>query len=176
MAAPIEDSLREIDAWFNELPGGTERPKLLSKLAVLELCGWLEHRLDKLIARTGHACGLDPDWVNRVVIAPIYGFSYTDHIRPGLVKLVGERGVLAIESKAEADCSAVFDQLKSELGTLWKLRSHLAHTNTGAPVAQQVTINAPSWSINHQRIVAKCISAFEEKTVEVLNANTVTAT
>lgn len=170
MPASIEDTLREIDAWFNELPGGTERPKLLSKLAILELCGWLEYRLDALIENTGQACGLDPEWVGKTVIAPTYGFSYGDHIRPNLVRLIGEQGALAIEAKVAADCGAIFDQLKSELGTLWKLRGHLAHTNTGAPVAQQLTINAPSWSINRQRIIAKCIAAFEQKTLEILDA------
>ena len=35
----IEDTLKELDRWFNELPGASDRPKLLSKLATLELCG-----------------------------------------------------------------------------------------------------------------------------------------
>ena len=94
MPSSIEDTLREIDKWYNELTGsGTERPKLLSKLAKLEFCGWLETHLDGLLERVGHHCGLDVAWVQENVIKPNYGFSYTDHLRPMIIKLVGEVGI-----------------------------------------------------------------------------------
>ena len=51
--------------------------------------------------------------------------------------------------------------MKSVLGTLWKNRGLLAHTHSAAPVVQQSTIFAPSWTINQQRMLAKSIDLYE---------------
>lgn len=161
MSADIETTLREIDAWYNEIPGGTSRPTYLSRFAILELCGWLETRLDELMEQVGIRCGLEIDWIHGQVTKRNYGFTYSDHIRPMLVSMVGEIGVRRIEAALDNANPGVLDQLKSELGSLWKVRGHIAHANTGVPVPQQIAINAPSWSINRQRILAKAINHLE---------------
>ena len=80
MASPIEETLRELDKWYNELTGGTERPKLLSKLAKLEFCGWLETHLDGLLERVGKHCGLDVTWVIRLLaFSRRPGFELVSH-------------------------------------------------------------------------------------------------
>jgi hypothetical protein len=163
MAEPIEETLREIDAWYNELTGASERPKLLSKLALLEFCGWLETHLDALLERVGHHCGLDDTWVHDHILKPNYGFTYNDHLRPMIVRLVGEVGIKTVERSLEQAKPGKLEQLRVELGSLWKVRGHLAHSNIAAPVRQQLTINAPSWSRNRQRVIAKALDEFEKE-------------
>jgi hypothetical protein len=157
--ADIQDTLRELDSWFNELPGGTDRPRMLSKLAMLELCGWLEHRLDALVHRAGATVGLEEAWVQQNVVQANFGFTYQDHLRRMLCRLVGEFAVNHLELTFEASHPGVLDQLKGALTTLWTSRGILAHTHSA--VARQQTINAPSWAISQQRVVAKMIGQME---------------
>lgn len=159
--AQIEDTLRELDSWYNELPGGTDRPRMLSKLATLELCGWIEHRLDTLVQAVGSRVGLDPAWVERNVVKDNHGFTYNDHLRKMLVKLVGEFAVNHLEGTMETASPGVLEQLKGALTTLWTSRGVLAHTHSAAPLVRQQSLNAPSWAINQQRIVGKMITQFE---------------
>jgi hypothetical protein len=168
MAGTIEDTLRELNLWFDTIQGEPERPKLLSKLATLELCGWIELHMDGLIERTGQQCGLTSDWLQKNVIGPNHGLSYGDHLRPMLVRLIGEAGVNTVEVSLERTKPGMLDQLKADLGSLWKQRGLLAHTNIAAPVRQQITINAPSWSLNKQRIMAKTFAFFETELEKVL--------
>ena len=154
--------MKELDRWFNELPGASDRPKLLSKLATLELCGWLEHRLDLLVHKAGAAVGLDEDWIEKNVVKDNYGFTYHDHLRKMLGKLIGEFAVSHLEETFEGDSPGTLEQLKGSLTTLSKSRGVLAHTHSAAPVVkQQVSVNAPSWALNQHRVIAKMIDQFE---------------
>jgi len=157
----IEDTLKELDRWYNELPGGTERPRMLSKLATLELCGWIEHRLDTLVQTVGTKVGLDPTWIEREVVKSNHGFTYNEHLRKMLVKLVGEFAVDHLEHTMEAASPGVLEQLKGALTTLWTSRGVLAHTHSAAPLVRQQSLNAPSWAINQHRVIAKMIGQLE---------------
>ena len=118
----IEESLRELDRWYNELPGGTDRPKFLAKLATLELCGWLEYRIDRLVESTGVLVGLDPVWVTANVLKDNHGFTYQDHLRKMFSKVVGEGGVSHLEAIFERESPGKLEQLKAALTGLWKSR------------------------------------------------------
>lgn len=166
--AEIEDTLRELDRWYNELPGGTDRPKLLSKLAMLELCGWLEHRLDLIVYAIGDAVGLERSWVEKMA-SRNSGFTYQEHLRKMIERVIGEFAILHIEQVFEQTNPGTLDQLKGALTALWKSRTVLAHTHTGAPVIAQVQANAPSWAINQQRIVGRMLSQFEQCLPNALN-------
>lgn len=159
--AQIEDTLRELDRWYNELPGGTDRPRMLSKLATLELCGWIEDRLDAVVQTVGNKVGLDAAWVEQNVVKDNHGFTYNGHLRKMLVKLVGEFAVDHLEATMEKASPGVLEQLKGALTTLWNSRGVLAHTHSAAPLVKQKSMNAPSWAINQQRVVAKMISQLE---------------
>jgi hypothetical protein len=157
----IEDTLRELDRWYNELPGGTARPTFLSKLAILGLCGWIESRFDALVHAASARAGLDPGWVESNVVLRTYGFAYADHFRRMLCQIVGESAVLHVEMTFEEDSPGKLELLKGALGSLWKHRGVLAHSHLAAPVVTQRVIYAPSWSISQQRIIGKMIDQFE---------------
>ena len=99
----IDDTLRELDRWYNELPGGSNRPTLLSKLAILELCGWLEIRFDSLVLVASSRVGLPTEWVDAEVVSSTYGFQYAEHLRKMLCRVAGESAVRHVELTFEAD-------------------------------------------------------------------------
>lgn len=157
----IQRTLRELDAWYNDMHGDGNRPKLISKLAILELCGWLEHRMDEVVHEVGSRVGVDLDWARDNVIKDNHGFSYNEHLRRMLCKIVGQFAVDHIEWTFEASSPGTLDRLKSLLGTLWKKRGLLAHTHSGADAFKQETIDAPSWSIDQQKKLADLLDRFE---------------
>lgn len=160
--------LRQLDTWYGEPTQGGDRPKLLSKLAVLELCGWLEGELDRLVnvAQTGRLD--DPAWVKANVLDRTNGFTYTDHFRPMLSKVVGELFVRRIELRMESQHQGELERLKAMLGVLWKQRCGFAHADVAANVAAQQTFSAPSWSINQYRIISRLIVQYEQSMLHVL--------
>jgi hypothetical protein len=166
----VDATLRTLDAWFNDPSQGNDRPKLLSKLAVLELCGWLEGQFDRLALVVESGRLNDPQWVTESVISKTSGFTYTEHWRPMLVRLVGEVFARRIESRMEALHPGELEQFKSILGTLWRKRCDFAHADMAANVAAQQSFLAPSWTLNQHRIVTKILGHYEQVMLNVLAA------
>ena len=164
----VTATLQQLDTWFREPTQGSDRPKLLSKLAVLELCGWIEGEFDRLalVAESGRLN--DADWVRSNVISKTYGFKYEDHWRPMLARIVGEVFARKIEAKMEYDFPGELEQMRSLLGTLWRIRCDFAHTDMASNIAAQQTFQAPSWASNQHRIVCKLISHYEQSMKTVL--------
>lgn len=161
MAERIEDILSELDAWYNELPGGTERPSLLSKLAALELCGWVEERFDSMATNMANAAGVAD---GKAVVSRIdgtYGFRYADHVRGLFLAIGGEMIVQRAEATLEKNQPGELSRLQSALGALWKHRCELAHVSSVKVTGKQLVVNAPSWSVNQQRVLSKLIDKYE---------------
>lgn len=157
----IATTLATIDAWYNEPTAGPERPKLLSKLALLELCGWLETEQDRIMVALDAFCLKDPTWTQREIIEKTFGFDYGKHFRPMLVKLIGEHLSRALENKIEQKHPGDLDRLRSSTGELWIKRCNFAHADMVTNASKQQTFVAPSWSINQHRILSKILLRFE---------------
>lgn len=157
----IATTLATIDTWYNEPTAGSDRPKLLSKLALLELCGWLETEQDRIIAALDGSCLGDPAWTHKEVIERTFGFDYGKHFRPMLAKLLGEHLTRRLESQMEQKFPGDLDRLRSSTGDLWLKRCNFAHADMVANVAKQQTFTAPSWSINQHRIISKMLQRVE---------------
>ena len=164
----ISDTLKQLDAWYNEPSEGGHRPKLLSKLAILELCGWIESELDRIVLVVEAGRLNDPAWVQENVISKTYGFGYAEHWRPMFSKLVGELFARRIEAEMEKTFPGELERMKSQLGTLWRIRCSLAHSHITATVSPQQTLNAPSWAINQHRVLEKLMTSYEQATATVL--------
>ena len=166
----VETTLKQLNSWFNEPSQGSDRPKLLSKLATLELCGWLEGEFDRLalVAEQGRLS--DPEWVKTNVISRTSGFLYDSHWRAMLSRLVGEVFARRVEKQMEATFPGDLDRLKTMLGTLWKIRCDFAHADMAANIAAQQTFQAPSWSLNQHRLLKKLLSQYEQAMLAVLAA------
>lgn len=165
----VDATLQQLDSWFNEPNQDGDRPKLLSKLATLELCGWIEGEFDRLamLAESGRLN--DPDWVKKTIISKTSGFQYENHWRPMLARLVGEVFARRVESQMEAVFPGDLDRLKSLLGTLWKIRCDFAHADMTAHIAAQQTFQAPSWSLSQHKLVKALLSKYEQSMLSILN-------
>ncbi len=164
----IQATLSQLDIWFNEPSQGGDRPKLLSKLAALELCGWLEGEFDRLalVAEQGRLS--DPAWVTRYVISRTSGFQYDEHWKVMLARLVGEVFVRRVESQMEANFPGDLDRLKTILKGLWKIRCDFAHADMAANMAAQLTFQAPSWALKQQAELQILLGQYEQSMLAAL--------
>jgi hypothetical protein len=161
MPQPIEDSLRVLDVWYNEPSVGNERTILLSKLAILELCGWIEEAFDELIREVDRSTINDNKWVLDNVITRTNGFSYIKHFRPMLVQLIGEVLTRRVEAEMEQNHNGDLDRMKGLLSTLWTTRCKLAHANVAANVISQVKFDAPSLSLGQYLTLNRILGSLE---------------
>jgi len=152
--------LSEIDIWYKEAHADLNRPELLSKLAVLEMCGWIEEEFD-LVIRDVDALSLrDSEWVNDNIISKNSGFTYDTHLRQMLVKLIGEFLVKRIEAALEVSHPGDLAQLRNLLLQLWRMRCALAHTALAAAPHRQYTLNAPSITMMQYNSLNVLVSRF----------------
>jgi len=163
----IDVLLKEIDSWFNDPGLSNGKAKLLSKLAILELCGWLEQRLDELANGSAAVCMVENEQRFIDALERTYGFDYHDHFRKIIVHVIGERGVIAAETALETSHPGELELLKSSLGDLKKIRGILAHTTIVSNLPRQVTLQAPSWAINQHRVISKRIDRYESALQQV---------
>src|SRR3569832_822586 len=97
----VQITLQSLDGWFKETTEPPDRPKLLSKLAILELCGWLEEELDRILLVLENPLLNDERWVRSEVLGGNNGFHYKNHFRKMLCKLLGEPVVRRVERDME---------------------------------------------------------------------------
>ena len=85
----VLQTLQDIDSWYQEPSLTGDKPKLLSKLAVLELCGWIEGEFDRLIKVAENSKLNDPGWLEQH-IRKTDGFDYNKHWSRMFSGLYGE--------------------------------------------------------------------------------------
>lgn len=101
----------------------------LAKLAIIELCGWIEESMDALVLRCAKRHLKVPSNLTHCmekVIGRTYGFDYNQHFRQMLVQLIGLVSVERIEKQVD---QAKHVTLKSTLGSLKDVRDSVAHTH-----------------------------------------------
>ena len=170
----IDSTLRLLETWFNEASIGPERPKFLSKLALLELCGWLEGELDRIVVEVDKRClsnscwiGRDPTWVEKKVVNKTFGFDYDTHFRRMLASVLGEHLTCKLEATLDDRYPGDLDKLKSYTGDLWKKRCAFAHGDIVCNVATQQRFDAPSWCQNQHRVLSKILLRVEEEAMTI---------
>lgn len=165
----VASTLSEIDTWFNEPGLNLDRTNLLSKLATIELCGWLEEEFDRLIRLVADGRISEVTWIQTEVIENTYGFVYAKHWRAMLCKVVGEVFARRVEAAVDAAHPSDIQQMKSLLGQLWKDRCSFAHADLNANRANsQLTFNAPSVAIDRYNQLKVILARYEVAMVGVL--------
>jgi len=135
----ITNTVNDLDALYNSNP---LQATYFSKLALLELCGWLELTMDSIVLDCANAKLTEQsnkDHMEKSVVGMTYGFHYDQHFRPMLMKIVGLIKLEQIESGLIA--SGEMSILESQLGSLHQTRKRAAHTNINGAT---VTYEAPS--------------------------------
>ena len=129
-----------------------------SKLATLELCGWIEETMDRIV----RSCAVrnlrdqkNRKLVEEEVIEKTHAFGYKRSFRRMLIQVVGLRGVEIMERTMG---SPSLRGLSSTLGSLKSSRDEQAHTHL-----QGVTrrLDAPSVTIRDFERVSVALAKLE---------------
>jgi hypothetical protein len=143
--AAIARNLRELNSRFNRKSRNPRDPLYFSKLALLELCGWIELTMDQIVrdcARKRLTDAANLKHVEENVIERTHNFAYAANFRPMLIQVVGLVNVEDLERRYDP---AKFDLMESSLDTLRQQRNREAHTYVSGVTP---TVDAPSVIIN----------------------------
>jgi len=154
----IETTLKELDQLYNQ---ATSQKKTIyfSKLALIELCGWIEESVDDILLR--HSTRRlkvvsNREYYREKVVEPNYGFQYKKNIRPMLIGAIGIVGVEKFEKKLEKKSQVTL--LKTYLGNLREDRNQAAHTHLKGITRRY---NAPSHVIGDYRRISTVLDNFD---------------
>lgn len=153
----IRDNLHHLDKRYRGA-SSIKEANYCSKLAVLELCGWIELSMDDIVLR-GCVRGIKSNNYRTLLREKVYknyGFEYKRHFVNLITSLVGLKGLEKIENKIPLPIKTSF---KSELGNLKVLRNSFAHTYFYKGVT--VTYDAPSITIARYQLVADGLNAYD---------------
>ena len=128
-----------------------------AKLAIIELCGWIEESMDELIRRfsTRHLkVQANRDTCENEIIRPTYGFEYKKHFRSMLIRLLGLVAVEQLEQQVDPTIQA---RLEGALSFLKPFRNSHAHTH----LRTAASINAPSLTLSKFQPVYDGLLEFE---------------
>ncbi len=128
---------------------GNDTAKYYSKLAILEVCGWIEQSIDTMVhdCMTNHI--QEAKNVEQFVYLVLntssfeYEHSFRNHFRDILLNLLG---LINLEKMERILDQNKFIQMKSSLGSLKQLRDSHAHTFIPGTTAQ---FTAPSSTKAH---------------------------
>ena len=118
----------KLNALYNN-PKSKNNTEYFSKLAIIELCGWIEDSFDDLAKQYAKKNLKDAKNIKYFDgrIKKIHGFDYMENIRPLLIMLVGLRKFETIENKLNKNYE--MDKLKATLERLAKKRNEAAHSH-----------------------------------------------
>ena len=145
----IQKNLLQISNSYNK----SKRPRqtlYFSKLAILELCGWIEESMDNVIQAFANRRLQKPanlTFVEKQVIRRTYSFDYDQHFRNMLIQVIGIINVERLEDNLD---KTKFDIMKSTLSSLKECRDKQAHTHLKDTT---MIIDAPSITQNRFQIV-----------------------
>lgn len=125
--------------------GSAREAFFMSKLALLELCGWIEESMDDIVMRCAmRNLGEDSNrkYCRDDIVKRTSGFDYQTNFRVMLIRLLGLINVEKIEARVD---QSKHDTMKSALSALKTQRNSEAHTHLKGTLR---TINAPSVTIN----------------------------
>ena len=153
----IYKNLKMLDVRYRKTASAKES-LFYSKLAILELCGWIEESMDDIILRHASRHLKNQDnirFVKKEIVGKTYGFDYKQHFRHMLIRLLGiinvERIERAIDQGKRARFTAKLDDLK-------QIRNREAHTYIRG-ITQ--SINAPSVTLNDFQILYEGLIEFD---------------
>lgn len=156
----IIQNLRELNAAYNKSNG--KQSLYLSKLAILELCGWIELSMDDLVERhaTRHLCeSRNVKYHADEIVKKNYGFDYRSNFRHMMMRTVG---LVTLERIERSIGQSIIAPFSSQLGNLKVARDKLAHTYLkGAGAA--VSIDAPSVTQNRFSDLYAGLKAYENQ-------------
>lgn len=153
----IQITLNRLDAEYNTT-SDIQLPILYSKLAVLELCGWIETNIDNILFEYVNTHILDTDCINGIgtIINKNYGFNYNSNLFPLFCSVLG---INNLENILDSLSPADFQNLKSITGTYTQERNKAAHTDT--PIGTTRTYRSPSSVLHDYNLIKPAFQTLE---------------
>ena len=133
-------TLNRLDKLYNDSTSDDQKI-FYSKLALIELCGWIEETMDDIVLRCAKRCLKSPanqKFIKDEIIKPNSNFQY-EAFRKMLIMVIGLATLEKIEKKLEK--TGKISALKGYLGNLKKSRDTAAHSHTTGTLR---TYDAPS--------------------------------
>lgn len=125
---------------------------LYSKLAIIELSGWIEETIDTILTdyltRTINNSALR-NTIEKEIIQRVYGFKYKTDFRPLMERILGGEKFQYIISHLEKN-GACTSQLHNALSNLNTRRERAAHAHQKGIMQ---SYDAPSWTIQQLNII-----------------------
>lgn len=145
-------TLNWLDQLYNDPTADDQKTSSYSKLALIELCGWIEETMDDIVLRCATRCLQSPANLKLIdkTVHNTYSFEY-EAFRKMLMMVIGLATLEKIEEELETTGSKI-SALKGDLGNLKRSRNQAAHTHTKGTLT---TYDAPSKTkYNFDRIYA----------------------
>lgn len=158
----ILSNLKELDVLYNQ--ARTQKKKLYySKLAMLELCGWIEESMDDIVKKcAGRVLKVEK---NKKYVADIIkktsGFGYDEHFRKMLISVVGLILMEKIEKRVDL---SKYDPFIAALNNLKSARNREAHTHLKGVTR---SVDSPSLTRRNFEYVYEGLKEFEIKLKEL---------
>jgi hypothetical protein len=124
----VKDNLTYYIAQYNMSFTNQRAMLLYSKASILEVCGWTEEAMDKLVLDSATRCRLSSARISDIekkYIQNTYGFTYKKHFEKMIVSVLGYQ-VLQV---AENNCVQFLPSMHASLNELTPLRGYYAHTH-----------------------------------------------
>ncbi len=136
----IQNNLDQIDRLYQRYMRNKKRGLYYSKLAILEVCGWIEESMDDIIRGCANKHLKEPKNINFVeeLIGETYSFKYHNNFRNMLIQTMG---IINVEKLERVFDTNKFIQMTSSLGELKQRRDDQAHTYIKGTT---LAIDAPS--------------------------------
>lgn len=155
----ILENLRSLDYRYRKARSAKEA-LFCSKLAILELCGWIEESMDDVVRRcaTRHLNEQDNrDFCENQIIRKNYGFDYHLNFRSMLTRLIGLVAVEKLEKKVDQN---IHVNMTAALSSLKTIRNAAAHTHLKGTAR---ILNAPSVTVGQFHALYAGLTELESK-------------
>lgn len=155
----IYNNLRSIESQYKKACN-QKQALFYAKLAIMELCGWIEQSMDDIIlvnAKKILKLTKNVDYVSSSIIEKTHSFAYKQHFRKMLIGVIGIINVERLEKKLNV---AKFVYFKANLSCLKRCRDEEAHKYIKDTT---VRLDAPSVTIQNFKIVYEGLKDIEYK-------------
>jgi hypothetical protein len=103
----ILKNLKSLDHSYRHARNGKDA-QFFAKLAIIELCGWIEESMDDIILRCGRKHlkeSANRKYCEKDVVKRTYGFDYDSNFRFMLIRVLGLIAVEKLENQMNATIS-----------------------------------------------------------------------
>jgi hypothetical protein len=122
----IASNLKQIESLYDSTTS-VQKSLFYSKLAVIELCGWIEMTMDDIVLRLAKRRLQEPSnhkYIEKEIVRRTYGFDYERHFLPMIEAIIGRHGIEQMNKEVD---HKIIQPLIGALSILKAERDKLAH-------------------------------------------------